>query len=77
MGGIKRNLHNKINNLLSSFPAVAIIGPRQSGKTYLSKVLRPDWKYIDLERPDTFERVNQDTSFFLEKNSDLSILYHS
>ncbi len=54
-------------NLLSQFPVLAIIGPRQCGKTTLSKMLRPDWKYIDLEDPSIFEQITQDTTFFFSK----------
>jgi uncharacterized protein len=33
MTGIKRNLEEKINKLLTFFPAVIILGVRQGGKT--------------------------------------------
>lgn len=52
---IKRSLYNNINDALSAFPAVAILGPRQVGKTTLSLTLAettyPNSIYIDLERP--------------------------
>jgi len=68
MGGVKRNLQPKILKLLESFPVVAIVGPRQSGKTHLSKVLRPEWRYVDLEDPQTFEMISEDPKFFFNKN---------
>ncbi|MCI5065409.1 AAA family ATPase [bacterium] len=68
MSGIQRSLSSKINNLLLDFPAVAILGVRQSGKTHLSQHIRPDWKYIDLENPDDFERVSRDPTFFFQEN---------
>ena len=34
---IKRDLAKKVKNLASKFPVVAVVGPRQSGKTTLAK----------------------------------------
>jgi predicted AAA+ superfamily ATPase len=65
---MERDIFNKINQLLDMFPAVAIVGARQSGKTTLAKQCRPDWLYIDLERPSDFNRVMNDPEFFLEQN---------
>jgi len=65
---MKRNISNKINELLSMFPAVAIIGARQSGKTTLAKTLRPDWLYMDLEKPSDFNRLDRDPEFFLQQH---------
>ncbi len=50
------------------FPAVAIIGARQCGKTTLAKALRPDWLYMDLEKPSDFNRIDLDPEFFLQQN---------
>ena len=44
----KRTLEEKINSLLKMFPAVAVIGPRQCGKSTIVRRLRADWKYYDL-----------------------------
>lgn len=49
------------------FPVVALIGPRQCGKTTLVKTLFPDWLYLDLERPSDFNRFDQDPEFFFEQ----------
>jgi len=68
MDGIKRNLHARIETLLEDFPVVAILGSRQTGKTTLSKQLRPDWKYIDLENPRDFDYVSHDPLLFFEQN---------
>lgn len=65
---LKRNLECKINDLLDIFPAVVIIGPRQCGKTSLSKCLRPDWKYFDLESAKTYDHISMDLSFFFKEN---------
>lgn len=71
---MKRNIFNKINKLLEMFPAVAIIGARQSGKTTLAKALRPEWRYVDLEKPSEFNRLELDTEFFLQQNPDNIII---
>ncbi|MEO1944883.1 MAG: ATP-binding protein, partial [Candidatus Thioglobus sp.] len=59
---------SKINALLKMFPAVAILGPRQCGKTTLAQQLRPDWMYVDLEKPSDFNRIISDPEFFLQQN---------
>jgi predicted AAA+ superfamily ATPase len=63
-----RNILLKINSLLEMFPAVVILGARQCGKTTLAKNCRPDWLYIDLEKPSDFNRVTSDPEFFLQQN---------
>lgn len=61
-----RLMQNKINQLLTYFPVVVILGARQCGKTTLTKMLRPDWHYIDLDNPADFERFKtQDPVFYL------------
>jgi len=68
MTGINRNVYHKINKLLESFPAVAILGARQVGKTTLAKQLRPNWHYVDIENPDDFDLISQDPVFFFERH---------
>ena len=63
-----RNLASKINSLLGMFPAVAIVGARQSGKTTLANMLKPDWLYLDLEKPSDFNRLDYDPEFFFQQN---------
>ena len=52
---IKRAIEKKIISLLEHFPAIAILGPRQAGKTTLVKEIRSGIKkeciYLDLENP--------------------------
>lgn len=61
----KRSLEDKINRLLTMFPVVAVIGPRQCGKSTLVRRLRPDWKYYDLESPDDYQLISSDPKGFL------------
>ena len=66
---VLRNVQNKCLILLDFFPAIAIIGVRQCGKTELAKSLRPNWKYVDLENGDDLERIVRDPGFFLSQYS--------
>jgi len=50
----QRIIHQRLNDLLAQFPAVALLGPRQVGKTTLAfaqKDIHPDVVYLDLELP--------------------------
>lgn len=64
---IRRNQTDIINQLLSNFPIVAILGARQVGKTTLAKQLRPNWRYVDLENPNDYELVSRDPVLFFEQ----------
>jgi len=52
---IKRSIEDRLLMLLGHFPAVAILGPRQAGKTTLVKEIRKQLSkesiYLDLENP--------------------------
>ncbi|MBS0655955.1 MAG: ATP-binding protein, partial [Verrucomicrobia bacterium] len=50
----------------SQFPVVGILGPRQSGKTTLSKALFPGYKYLNLEALDTRRFAAEDARGFLK-----------
>ena len=65
---IKRNLKAILTQYASKFPVVAVVGPRQSGKTTLVKETYPDYKYFSLEDPDTVELFRADSRDFLEKD---------
>jgi uncharacterized protein len=67
---IKRSLEEKLKTQLEYFPAVAILGPRQCGKSTLAKHIRshfPDLVYIDLERPSDKRKLD-DPEIFFEHN---------
>jgi uncharacterized protein len=68
MSLLKRNQFHNVVRLLKSFPAVLILGVRQSGKSTLSKQVRPDWKYVDLENTKDFDYVTSDIDFFFKHN---------
>ncbi len=68
MTGKKRNCASKIEQLLALFPAVAIIGARQTGKTTIAKQLCPEWAYKDLQYPDNFDQITHDPGFFFQQH---------
>jgi len=63
---IKRNLTDTIIRLAETFPVVAILGPRQSGKTTLSKAVFSKYKYLSLEDLSLRDDAKQDPKGFLE-----------
>ncbi len=64
----KRNLESKLEELLSFFPVIIILGVRQCGKTTLAKMLRPTWRYFDLERHRDFNLITEDFELFIREN---------
>lgn len=59
-----------LQELLSLFPVVAILGPRQCGKTTLLKAAAPDpWQHFDLERAADRTRIAADPDLFLRLES--------
>lgn len=72
-----RFLAQKVNRLLEMFPAVAIIGPRQCGKSTLVKAIRPEWKYYDLERPDDYQLISSDPLGFFSRQPEKIIIDES
>lgn len=69
-----RLLEQKIDQLLQLFPAVAVIGARQCGKSTLVKNLRPDWAYYDLERPDHYQLISSDPLGFFSRRNEKVII---
>jgi len=63
---IDRNIKEKIIKLAQSFPALGIMGPRQSGKTTLVKEIFPEYTYVTLEDADTQLFAKNDARSFLE-----------
>lgn len=71
---IQRNAQKEVLSLAAQFKAVAIVGPRQSGKTTLSKMLFPDKPYVNLENPDTRLFATDDPRGFLSNFPEGAIL---
>ena len=62
---ILRDAEKKLLQLSRSFKSVAVVGPRQSGKTTLVKTLFKNKPYVSLENPDTLRFALQDPRAFL------------
>ena len=62
---MKRTVEPLLDELLALFPCVAVIGPRQCGKTTLLRELPEPWQRIDLERASDLSVLAQDPDAFL------------
>lgn len=64
---LRRRIEAKVRESLAAFPAVAVVGPRQCGKSTLARALigrRKDAVYLDLERPSDRRRLAEPELFF-------------
>ena len=67
MNYIHRTESARINKYLTAFPAVAILGPRQCGKSTLAKHLLQDYPgsiFLDLEDPEDRMKLSDPGLFF-------------
>ncbi|MEK7068872.1 MAG: ATP-binding protein [Patescibacteria group bacterium] len=73
---IKRRLENEIESLLMRHPAVALLGPRQVGKTTLALavVATRTSTYLDLETPSDRAKLAEPESYFAAHADELLIL---
>lgn len=67
---IGRDAANKLQELAEKFPAIGLLGPRQSGKTTLAKTLFSDKPYISFENQDSLLAASTDPRAFLAKYSE-------
>lgn len=73
---IKRRLLTKLTRALTESPAVALLGPRQAGKTTLAKIIAAEYPgsmYLDLERPSELAKLT-DPELFLSRYADRLIV---
>jgi len=65
---IARNIESLLMTVIDHFPAVAVLGPRQVGKTTLVKVIREKLNreciYLDIENPVDNGALNNPLEFF-------------
>ena len=55
-----RTLAERLGAAARQYPVVAVLGPRQSGKTTLVRAVFPDKAYVSLENPDLREFAASD-----------------
>lgn len=71
---IARHAAKELINLAGQYKAVAVMGPRQSGKTTLVKAIFAAKPYVSLENPDTRTFAMEDPRGFLANYPDGAIL---
>jgi len=73
---ILRRLNARLHNYLRQFPAVALLGPRQVGKTTLARSIaaeRPT-TYLDLENPADLEKLSDARGYLAAQHGKLVII---
>jgi predicted AAA+ superfamily ATPase len=69
---VERKVENTVRQYLKIFPVVAVLGPRQCGKSTLVKTLAANWGdsiYLDLQNDTDLSKLDQPTYFF-QSNDD-------
>jgi uncharacterized protein len=73
---IERRIHTQLMEMISRYPAVALLGPRQVGKTTLALNVaagRPS-AYLDLESPGDQAKLTEPELYLAEHEDKLVIL---
>ncbi len=75
---IDRIVQGEVRELLQEFPAVALLGPRQVGKTTLAHEIASSYSmdpvYLDLERPSGIAKLSDPEDYFEKHKGRLVIL---
>ncbi len=64
---LKRNIQKELEKSILEYPIVALLGPRQAGKTTVLKKTFPHYSYVLLEDPDKLEFALSDPKGFLNQ----------
>ncbi len=67
---IKRQIENEIKEVMAGYPIAVVTGPRQSGKTTLTRDLFSDRPYVNFENPLTRQQFDADPIGFLNRFPD-------
>jgi predicted AAA+ superfamily ATPase len=62
-----RTLEQRFRDLVATFPAAFLTGPRQSGKTTLARATFPDFHYVSLEDLQNRQEAQEDPRGFLRR----------
>jgi len=75
-GMFKRQITHKVEETIQRTPAVALLGPRQVGKTTLAQTIAKGRSslYLDLEAPEDLLKLSDPASFLSLHNDKLVIL---
>ena len=74
---IPRRATGELRDRLAQFPAVALLGPRQIGKTTMARSIvdsTPNALYLDLERPADIRRLDDADAFLRSAPGRLLVL---
>lgn len=69
-----RSLCKPLKRIAKQFPVVALMGPRQSGKTTIAQSTFPKALYVSLEDPDIRAFASQDPRGFLNRTNKMQII---
>ncbi len=64
----------RLRKLAHGFPVLAVLGPRQAGKSTLARKVFSDKRYVSLEDPDERERALRDPRRFLRGLADGAVI---
>ncbi|TAG72601.1 MAG: AAA family ATPase, partial [Runella slithyformis] len=74
----QRLISDKVLERLAHLPAVALLGPRQVGKTTLAKqlqkVIQKESIYLDLESPEDYNRLSNLENYLQQREDNLLII---
>ena len=74
---IERNLYAELLETIANYPAVALLGPRQAGKTTLAQMVGDalgTCVYLDLESPNDRQKLNDSEAYLSLHEASLVIL---
>jgi predicted AAA+ superfamily ATPase len=69
-----REISKELLGLTKAYRVVTITGPRQCGKTTLTRMVFPDYDYVNLEEPDIRHLAQSDPRRFFSTHSDKLII---